>query len=216
VDGVLAAIGPATRLAFLCSPNNPTGVSIPAATVSRIARALPAGALLFLDEAYVDFGAATFVPRLEAHPNVVVGRTFAKAQGLAALRAGCVVAQPGAIRFLQRVIPPYSLNVCAVEGMRAALGDAQHRAWYCSQVAESRQVLYEACARLGLRYWPSEANFVLVHVGEGAQRLVAGLAERGIFIRDRTTEPGCAGCVRITAGVVDHTRRCIAAMEELL
>jgi histidinol-phosphate aminotransferase len=213
---VLAAVRPLTRLVFLCSPNNPTGVAIPAETVSRISRALPAGALLFLDEAYVDFGAESFVARLDAHANVVVGRTFAKAHGLAALRAGCVIAQPAAIRFLQRVIPPYSLNICAVEGMRAALRDTRHRAWYCRQVAESRELLYDACARHGLRYWPSEANFVLVRVGEGARRLVDGLAARGIHIRDRTTEPGCAGCVRITTGVVEHTRRCIAAMEELL
>lgn len=213
-DGVLAAIRPATRLVFLCSPNNPSGASLPSATVGRIAKALPPGALLFLDEAYVDFAPRSFLPEIASYSNVVVGRTFAKAYGLAALRIGCLVGRPEAISFVQRVIPPYSLNVCAVEALQAALADRGYHAWYCGQVAESRQLLYAACDRLGLRFWRSDANFVLVRVGDRCGELVARLAGRGIFVRDRSTEPGCAGCLRITTGVVEHTRACIDALEE--
>lgn len=216
VPAILAAISPKTRLVFLCSPSNPVGTAVPPDTVALIARALPAGALLFLDEAYVDFGGRSFLERLPAHPNVVVGRTFAKAYGLAALRIGCVVARPESLQVVQRAIPPYSLNVCAVEGLRAALRDREHFTWYCDQVHESRRLIYDACRRRGLRCWPSEANFVLVHVGERATAIVGELAARGVFIRDRSGEPGCAGCVRITAGVVEHTRACLAAMEAVL
>lgn len=216
IAGVLAAIRPATRLVYLCSPNNPTGAAVPSATVGRIARALPGGALLFLDEAYVDFASASFLDDVAAHANVVVGRTFAKAYGLAALRIGCLVGRPEAIGRVQRAIPPYSLNICAIEGMRAALRDPGYHHWYCGQVAESRELLYGACRRLGLRFWPSEANFVLVRVGERSARIVRDLAARGVFIRDRSDDPGCAGCVRITTGVVAHTRACLAALEEVL
>jgi histidinol-phosphate aminotransferase len=76
--------------------------------------------------------------------------------------------------------------------------------------------VYEACGRFGLSCWPSQANFVLVRVGSRCGEVVEKLAGRGILIRDRSGEPGCAGCVRITAGVVDHTRRCLAALEEVL
>lgn len=213
-DAVLAAIRPSTRLVFLCNPNNPTGTSVPAETIARLACALPPGALLFLDEAYADFAPATFLDDVAEHPNVVVGRTFAKAYGLAALRIGCLVGRPEAIGIVQRAIPPYSLNVCAVEGLRAALKDREYYRWYCGQVAESRELLYDACRRLGLTFHRSEANFVLVNVGNRCRAIVSALADRGVFIRDRSGEPGCAGCVRITTGVVEHTRTCIAALEE--
>ncbi len=215
-DRILAAITPRTRLVFLCSPNNPSGLAIPNEDVEAVARALPAGALLFLDEAYVDFARGSFLPRLAGFPNVVVGRTFAKAYGLAALRIGCVVARPETLSVVLRTIPPYSLNVCAIQGLQAAIGDPDYHDRYCGQVAESRELVYDACRRLGLGWWPSEANFVLVRVGAGASALVGALAQRGIFIRDRTGEPGCAGCVRITAGVVEHTRACLEAMEAVL
>jgi histidinol-phosphate aminotransferase len=214
LEDVLAAIRPVTRLVFLCSPNNPTGLCLARETVGRIAEALPAGALLFLDEAYVDFGGCSFLPWLDAHPNIVVGRTFAKAYALAALRIGCVIGQPDALALVQRALPPYSLNICAVEGLRAALKDEAHHRWYCAQVAQSRELLYEACGRLGLRFWPSDANFVLVRLGGRCQEIVSRLGARGIFIRDRSGEPGCAGCARITTGVVAHTQACVAALEE--
>jgi len=216
LERVLAAITPRTRLVFLCSPNNPTGLAIANDDLEAVALALPAGALLFLDEAYADFARGSFLARVADFPNVVVGRTFAKAYGLAALRAGCVVGRPEAIDIVRRTIPPYSLNVCALEGMRAAIVDRGHHRWYCAQVAESRELIYESCGRLGLEWWPSEANFVLVRVGARARPLVQALARRGVFIRDRTTEPGCDGCVRITAGVVQHTRVCLSAVEEVL
>jgi histidinol-phosphate aminotransferase len=213
---VVGAITTRTRLVFLCSPNNPTGLAIPDADLEAVAAALPPGALLFLDEAYADFSRRSFLPRLARFPNVVVGRTFAKAYGLAALRIGCVAGRPEALSAVRRTIPPYSLNVCAIRGMMAAIEDRDHHRSYCAQVAESRELIYEACRRLALTWWPSEANFVLVRVGARATPLVAALARRGIFIRDRSGEPGCAGCVRITAGVVGHTRACLAALEEVL
>jgi histidinol-phosphate aminotransferase len=216
LDRILAAISPRTRLVFLCSPNNPTGLAISDQDLASVAHALQPGALVFLDEAYADFARGSFLARLGEFPNVVVGRTFAKAYGLAALRIGCVVGRPEALSLVQRTIPPYSLNVCAIQGMLAAIADRDHHEWYRAQVAESRELVYDACRRLDLRWWPSEANFVLVRVGGRAGALVNALARRGVFIRDRSGEPGCAGCVRITTGVVEHTRACLAAMEEVL
>jgi histidinol-phosphate aminotransferase len=113
-------------------------------------------------------------------------------------------------------VPPYSLNVCAAAGLQAAFADRESLAWYVGQVEQSRDIIYDMCARLKLTYWTSGANFVLLRVGERPADVVARLAARGIFIRDRSSEPGCDGCVRITAGVVEHTARCVAALEEIL
>jgi histidinol-phosphate aminotransferase len=216
LDAVLDAVRPATRLVFVTSPNNPTGVRVKLDAIARVADAVPPGALVFVDEAYHDFCGDTAVPLLATRANVIVGRTFAKGHGLAALRAGCVVARPETLAPLRRVVPPYSLNVCAAAGLRAALQDGEYLRWYVDQVHTSREMVYRTCERLGLRCWESGANFVLVRIGDRAAGLVARLAERGVFVRDRTGDPGCAGCVRITAGVVEHTGRCLSAMEDIL
>jgi histidinol-phosphate aminotransferase len=216
LDAVLAAITERTRVVFLTNPNNPTGVAMPLDDIRRIAARVPAGAIVFVDEAYAEFAGQTFVPELESFRNVVVGRTFSKAFGLAGLRIGCLVGAPDTVDPIRRAVPVYSVNIAAVTAIRPALEDVDHLAGYLRQVSESKQLLYAACDRLGLHYWKSAANFVLVCAGERTDALVKGAFARGVYIRDRSTEPGCAGCIRIGAGIVEHTKRCIAVMEEVL
>jgi histidinol-phosphate aminotransferase len=216
LERVLAAITPRTRLVFLTNPNNPTGVPMPLEAIRTISAAVPEEAIVFVDEAYADFSGTTFLPQLATCPNVIVGRTFSKAFGLAGLRIGCLVGAADRLDPIRLAIPVYSVNIAAVVAMQAALDDQSFVADYIRQVAESKALMYAACDRLGLTYWKSSANFVLVCAGERTAALVSGAAERGIYLRDRTTEPGCAGCVRIGAGIVEHTRRCIAVMEEVL
>jgi histidinol-phosphate aminotransferase len=172
--------------------------------------------VVFVDEAYAEFAGESFIPELAAHPNVIVGRTFSKAFGLAGLRIGCLVGAPEVLDPIREAIPVYSVNVAAVVALQAALDDPEHLQRYVREVNESKALLYSACERLGLTYWPSGANFVLVSAGERGQTLVQGSAARGVYIRDRSTEPGCAGCIRIGAGIVEHTKQCIAVMEEVL
>jgi histidinol-phosphate aminotransferase len=216
LDEVLAAVTPATRVVFLTNPNNPTGVSMPAAAIRAIARRVPDQALVFVDEAYADFAGATFVPELPDYPNVVVGRTFSKAYGLAGLRIGCVIGSPEVLDRIQPFVPVYSVNIAAVVALQAALKDSDHVRAYLREVAESKRLLYAACDRLGLPYWKSDANFVLVSAGSRAPALVDGAAARGIYLRDRSSEAGCGGCVRVTTGIVRHTERCIEVIEEVL
>lgn len=215
-DEVLGAIGAQTRIVFLASPNNPTGQIVARADIVAMAKALPPDAVLFLDEAYAEFAPDHFIGELDAHQNVLVGRTFAKAHGLAALRIGCVIGSPERIAALRQVVPPYSLNVHAVVGLRAALEDRNYLTWYLGQVAESKRLVYAFCGRYALPYWPSAANFVLIRIGPRLHDVVEGMARRGVFVRDRSREPGCAGCLRITAGVVGHTVTGLHALEEVL
>lgn len=216
LEEVLAAITPNTRVVFLTNPNNPTGVPMALDVIRTVARAIPPGAIVFVDEAYAEFAGTTFIPELESFPNVVVGRTFSKAFGLAGLRIGCLVGAPGILDPIRRAIPVYSVNIAAVAAIMAALADLDHLRGYLAQVAESKALLYAACDRLGLTYVPSQSNFVLVCAGERTPALVKGAFERGVYLRDRSTEPGCAGCIRIAAGIVAHTKRCIDVMDEVL
>jgi histidinol-phosphate aminotransferase len=216
LDEVLAAITPQTRVVFLTNPNNPTGVAMPLEAIRTIARALPRGAIVFVDEAYAEFAGVSFVPDLASFPNVIVGRTFSKAFGLAGLRIGCLVGAPEVLNPVREAVPVYSVNIASVVAVQAALEDRDHLQRYLQQVAESKALLYAACDRLGLTYWPSRSNFVLVCAGDRVKALVEGAFARGVYIRDRSTEPGCEGCFRIGAGIVEHTKRAIAAMEEVL
>lgn len=216
LEWVLGATTSDTSAVFLTDPNNPTGRPIPSGVADCIASAAPQ-AYVLVDEAYAEFSGRTLIGEfLDRRRHAVVGRTFAKAFGLAALRAGALVAHPDTLARLRRAQPPFSLNISAVRALIAALED---RAWvdaYLTQVVESRDLLYALAARHDFRYWRSEANFVLIDFGADAPAIVAALAQRGILIKDRSRQPGCAGCVRITAGVVEHTRLCIAALEDVL
>jgi len=216
LDEVVAAITPNTRVVFLTNPNNPTGVGMPLDAIRTIARRIPAGAVVFVDEAYAEFAGVSFIPDLDAFPNVIVGRTFSKAFGLAGLRIGCLVGAPETVDAIRQAVPVYSVNIAAVAAIQAALQDLEHLDGYLRQVAESKALLYAACDRLGIKYWQSLSNFVLVCAGDRTDAIVKGAFARQIYLRDRSTEPGCAGCLRMATGIVDHTRRAIAVLEEVL
>ena len=216
LDRVLEAITPRTRVVFITNPNNPTGVSTPLDAIREVARAVPPEAIVFVDEAYAEFSGTTFIPELPAFPNVIVGRTFSKAFGLAGLRIGCLVGAAGRLDPIRLVIPVYSVNLAAVVAVGAALEDLAYVDDYRRQVEESKALMYAACDRLGLTYWKSAANFVLVRIGARTSELVRGAEERGVYLRNRSSEAGCAGCIRIATGIVEHTRRAIAVMEEVL
>ena len=215
IDEIRGAVDARTRLVYLTNPNNPTGLTVPAAAIAALAAEMPSVTVL-VDEAYIDFGGETMLPYLGEQRNVIIGRTFAKAYGLAALRAGCLIAHPETLAPIRATLSPYNLNVAAAAALRAAVRD---RAWHDAYVREShasRQLIYEFCETRGLEYYRSDANFVLIRVGTRATELTSAIGARGIFIRDRSSQPGCAGCVRVTAGVIEHTARCLTALGELL
>lgn len=213
---VVDSITSATRVIYLVDPNNPTGLPLPDGTAEAIATAAPQATVL-VDEAYADFSERTLIgPVLDRHPNLVVGRTFAKGHGLAGLRAGALVAQRDVVAQLRRVIPPFSVNVAAIRALEAALGDDTYLRWYVAEVTESRQLIAAFCDRHGLTHWPSAGNFVLVRVGPRVSDITRALAAVGIDVRDKSASPGCAGCLRLTAGVVAHTERLIIALEDIL
>lgn len=213
LQGMVSA---ATRLIYLTDPNNPTGLPIPPGAIETIAGATPQ-AIVLVDEAYADFSGRTQIGEpLDRRRNLVVGRTFAKAHGLAGLRIGALVGHPDALAEIRRVLPPFSINVCAAVALEAAIRDEPYLRWCVDQSGQSRQLIYDFCSARSLQYWPSEANFVLIRVGAAAAEIVRDVAASGVLIRDRSTQPGCDGCIRITAGVADHTRTVLTALEAAL
>jgi histidinol-phosphate aminotransferase len=213
-EDVLRAITAATRMIFLNTPNNPTGQLIPIAALQRIADAA-LHAVVLVDEAYIEFGGTSFLPQLSRYPNVLVGRTFSKAYGLAGMRVGILIGQPAALDPVRAVTLPFNINAVAMAATLAALEDDQFLPHYARQVAQSRTRLYDACNRLGLPFWKSAANFVLVKVGDPVAPFVDALAARGVHVRDKSSDPATPGCIRITAGVLEHTTAVIDALESI-
>jgi len=214
LDGVLKAITPNTRLVYINNPNNPSGQPVSKDAIRSVIAAA-AHALVFVDEAYHDFMGENFLDEGLTYPNVLIGRTFSKAHGLAGMRIGVMVAQPPLLEPIRFVMPLFNLNVVAVAALRAALTDREFTPWYLAQVHESKRLLYEALDRVELRYWRSSANFVLIDGGDRLRELVGGLIDRGVLVRDRSKDPATPNCFRITTGVVEHTRAAALALEEL-
>jgi histidinol-phosphate aminotransferase len=214
LDDVLRRISPRTALVYLNTPNNPTGQVIAGDALRAVVEAAPQ-ALVLVDEAYVEFAGGSFLDELPGHRNAIVGRTFSKAYGLAGMRIGCLVAHPDTLAPIRAVTPVLNLNVVAVTAMQAALEDTSFLPRYAAEVRQSRERLYAACRRLGLEYWESSANFVLVRVGDRVADVIEALDARGVHVRDRSRDPQTAGCVRITAGIVAHTEAAVSALEAI-
>ena len=150
---------------------------------------------------------------LPRYPNLFVSRTFSKTYGLAGLRVGCLFSQPENMAMVRKGQSPYSVNVLAATCVLAALDDQKYIRNYVREVLEARTKLLDALDRLAIHHWPTEANFVLVHLGDRADEVCDGLAARGIRVRNRSKER--PGAVRFTVGTHEQTAQLIAAVEEL-
>lgn len=215
LTAVLAAITPATRLIAIANPNSPTGQVAQRDDLLRIIDAAPHAAIL-IDEAYFHFYGDTVLDLVGRVPNVIVARTFSKAYGLAGLRLGVLTASEDQMQWLRRAISPYSVNSVALTCLAAALDDEDYLRWYANEVLASRSVFESALQRLGVPYWPSQANFVLVNIGPKHRDFVAAMRTKAVLVRDRSADPGCDGCVRITLGTREQSQQGIAALEKSL
>lgn len=209
---LLGALSDRTRAVFLANPNNPTGTGLPREGILRILEKAPKAAVL-VDEAYYEFSGVTALGLIASHPNLFVTRTFSKVYGLAGLRLGCLFSDRANIEWLQKAQSPYSVNALAALAARAAIQDGEYVRRYVEEALEARRLLCRELERLGVPYYPSQANFVLMRAGDRAATIRDRLREAGVLVRDRSYE--LPGCVRVTVGTCEQVRRFIAALELL-
>ena len=211
---ILAQVRPRTKLVYLASPNNPTGVITPPADVARLCRAFPE-TLFLVDEAYYEFCGVTSAPLVNDFPNLVVTRTFSKCFGIAGLRVGYLMAGPEVHGNLRKLYNPKSVNVLGQVGALAALSDHEFRDGYIRAVREAREWLAMQLRERGAWVRATEANFVLVRVAQ-PRALVGALESIGVFVRDRSHIKGFEGFVRITVGTVAQMQDLVARIDGLL
>jgi histidinol-phosphate aminotransferase len=213
-QAVLDQITSRTRLIAVANPNNPTGAFAPVADLMKIAEVAPDAALL-VDEAYFEFCGESMVPRWREIPNLFVSRTFSKAYGMAGLRIGVLMGNPEQMSVVRRGSSPYNLNAVALACLPDALSDQEFVRDYVAQTLDGRRELEAELAAWGIRFWPSRANFVLFHLGNNCKPFIRQMRERGILVRDRSTDPGCQDSVRITVGLREHNQKMFSNLHEV-
>ncbi len=209
---ILDAITPETRAVIFANPNNPTGTGISLLGIERILHRARK-AVVMVDEAYYEFSGVTALAEIERVPNLFVCRTFSKVFGMAAMRLGCLFSHEANVALLHKAQSPYSVNTLAVAAAQAAIQDPAYVQAYVAEVLAARELLCFGLEKLGISYVPSSGNFVLGHFGKRALEVRDALRGQGILVRDRSYE--APGCVRITVGTREQTRRLLAELEKI-
>ena len=216
LNRIAAAITPRTRLVYVCSPNNPTGTANTAADLLAFARALPDHVVAVFDEAYAEYvvDAPDLRPLIREGRKVVCLRTFSKIYGLASLRVGYGYATADIIALLNRVRQPFNVNAIGQAAALAALDDEAFTAKCVRENLAGLKQLEAGFRALGREVVPSVANFILVHVGDGA-RVFDALQRRGIIVRPMKSY-GMPEWLRITVGTHAQNERLLSALAEVL
>jgi len=207
------------QLVFLAWPNNPTGRLYEEAAVARILQACAGelcDALVVVDEAYVAYSGRSFLPRLASHPNLVVFRTLSKI-GLAGIRLGMIVASPALIGEINKVRMPYNVNALSQAAAQVVLRHADVVRRQAALVVAERERLSAALRAMpGIEVTPSDANFFLLRTDRSGDEVARGLLARGILVRDFSTAPYLAGCLRITVGAPSENDLLLSALADIL
>jgi len=209
---LLAAITPRTKIIAIANPNSPSGSLATRAQLLEIAKRAP-HAVLLVDEAYFHFCGETVMDLVGAVPNLIVARTFSKAYGLAGLRLGLLAGPVELMRWTRRVLSPYSVNSLALACLPPALEDTAYLDWYVGEVLAARAEFEAVLDAVGVRRWASCANFILVEIGVQHREFVRQMREAGVLVRDRSSDPGCDGRVRITIGTREQMRQAATALK---
>ncbi len=214
-ERLLAAISPRTKIIAIANPNSPSGSTATRAQLIELARRAP-HAVLLVDEAYFHFHGESVLDQIDTIPNLLVARTFSKAYGLAGLRLGLLAGPVGLMQWIRRVLSPYSVNSLALACLPAALEDAAYLEWYVAEVLAARAEFESELDAAQIRRWPTRANFVLVDIGPRHAEFVQRMRTANVLVRDRSNDPGCDGCVRITIGTRQQMRDAAKALRETM
>jgi histidinol-phosphate aminotransferase len=206
-----AAQAPDVGMIFLASPNNPTGNAFGRPQIEAVVEA--ARRLVVIDEAYASFAADSFLPDIRRYPHLAVLRTFSKGFALAGARVGWITAADAVIAAVRKAVPPYNLNVFAQEAALAALERPDLIAARVALILQERGRMFEKMRAMdGVTPYRSNANFILFRTGLAASTLFARLVQRGVLVRDVSSQPLLDRCLRVTVGTPDENERFLDAL----
>ena len=215
IEKIMADVNENTKIIFLCSPNNPTGNSFSDESVVYLLQNFKG--LVVIDEAYIDFSnKESWINELDEYPNLVITQTLSKAYGLAGIRLGICYASTEVISVLNKIKPPYNVNELSQKRALERLADTDKISAEIASIIRQREDLLEVLLHVEFvkKIYPTEANFILVKVDDANKRY-AELIAKGIVIRNRTTQPLCDNCLRLTVGTELENRKLMAVLKQL-
>jgi len=219
VDAILAAVTERTRLIYICNPHNPTGAMLTAAEMEQLVHGIPNHVMIVADEVYHQFVERADFPDSLSYvlngKNVIILHSFSKVYGLAGLRLGYAVAKPEICQQIVGQKRPFQHSSLALAGGIAAVQDQDHVRKTIALVHEGKHYFYQQLDALGVEYWPSEANFVMIRPKGDADRVYQQLLEKGIMTRP-TSKNGLPGYLRVTCGLPEANHAFIAALTETM
>ncbi|MGJ8743134.1 histidinol-phosphate transaminase [Polaribacter sp.] len=216
VKQILETADAHSKLLFLCSPNNPTGNSFSVEAVEELLTKF--NGLVVLDEAYIDFSEQkSWLTRIEEFPNLIIIQTLSKAYGLAGVRLGICYASTEIIKVLNNIKPPYNVNELTQQRAIVRLQKLDEVNNEIGQLISERKRLkkeLEGCDSYIERVYPSDGNFLLLKVDDANKRYQQ-LIDYGVVIRNRTNQPLCKNCLRISVGICEENQRLLRALKAI-
>lgn len=215
VEETLNAVDENSKLLFLCSPNNPSGNVFSKDRIQKVIESF--SGLVVIDEAYIDFSSQeSWLKQLEKYPNLIITQTLSKAYGMAGIRLGTCYASKEIIEILNRIKPPYNVNELTQQRAIERLLKMDEVTLEIEKILSARKQLEADLEQVKFieKIYPSDANFVLVKVDDATKRYNQ-LIDKGIVIRNRTTQPLCENTLRFTVGTDIENKKLIEALKEL-
>jgi histidinol-phosphate aminotransferase len=212
VGAILDAVDDNTKMIFLCSPNNPTGNSFSDESVVALLQNFKG--FVVIDEAYIDFSKKqSWLNELDEYPNLIITQTLSKAYGLAGIRLGICYSSSAVISVLNKIKPPYNVNELTQKRALERLADKDKIKMEIDSIITQREDLLKVLQQVKFvsNIYPTEANFVLIKVDDASKRYDELIA-KGIVIRNRTTQPLCENCLRLTVGTVEENKKLMDAL----
>ena len=215
VEDILNVANSNSKLLFLCSPNNPTGNSFEVKSIERLIDEFKG--IVVIDEAYIDFSnKESWTSRLNEFSNLIITQTLSKAHGMAGIRLGICYASEEIISVLNRIKPPYNVNILTQQKAISQLEQQELTQNQVTNILKERDLLITKLESIDYisKIYPSDANFVLVEVDDANKRYDQ-LIDKGIVIRNRTTQPGCENCLRFTIGTPKENKTLIDTLKSI-
>lgn len=219
VKGMLAKVGPKTKMIFLCNPNNPTGSYTTKKEFEQLLKGVPPHVLVVSDEAYYEFALVEDYPQslsyLEKYPNLIILRTFSKIFGLAGQRIGYLMAHEDLVKLMLKAREPFPVNRAAQAGAMAALDDKKFVKDTIKLNSAGQKQLTEGLTNLGFKVVPTQTNFVFAEFDRETKPIFDALLREGVIIRPLAPQ-GAPNCIRVTIGTKAQNKRFLDSLKKVL
>lgn len=212
---ILKKISNKTKIIVICNPNSPTGTLVSLPNIKKIAKKAK-NSVILVDEAYFEFSGISAISLLKKFPNIIILRTLSKAFGLAGLRLGYMIANKEIAQQITKAKSPYSVNLIAVKSAFLALDDLDYVKKYIREINKNKKLLEKFLEKRKIQYYESSANFIPVNFGQSKNFVKNKLFEKGILVRDVSSNPLLENCLRITIGAKKQMEILMKALDSIL